>query len=144
VGAFYTWTNKQIWSRIDRALHNSLWLDMFDFTHVSYQAHSLSYHTPIVLDFPVCPRPKKAFRFCDMWTKDVQFKDMVKYYRDRCVQGPALKVLQHLLSSLRKPLMELNKHKFADIYAQQLRARNDLVQIQTQLQGDPYNKDLLH
>jgi len=35
VGAFFTWTNKQVWSRIDRALHNGLWFDLFDFTHVT-------------------------------------------------------------------------------------------------------------
>ena len=30
VGAFFTWTNKQVWSRIDWALHNDLCFDMFD------------------------------------------------------------------------------------------------------------------
>ncbi|KAJ8419833.1 LOW QUALITY PROTEIN: hypothetical protein Cgig2_030510 [Carnegiea gigantea] len=95
-----------------RALHNGLWFDMFDFTHVSYQAHSLSVHTPIVLAFPVCPCHQKAF------IKDAQFKEIVKHNLDKCVQGPALKLL---LSSLRKPLLLLNKHKFADIYAQQIR-----------------------
>ncbi|KAJ8420710.1 hypothetical protein Cgig2_031547 [Carnegiea gigantea] len=82
---------------------------MFDFTHVSYQAHSLSYHTLIVLDFPVCPRPKKAFLFCDMWVKNAQFKDIVKHTLDKCIQDLALQVLKHFLCNLRKPLKLLNK-----------------------------------
>ena len=33
-GAFYTWNNKHVWTRIDRALHNSLWYAQQEFTHV--------------------------------------------------------------------------------------------------------------
>ncbi|KAJ8441878.1 hypothetical protein Cgig2_034137 [Carnegiea gigantea] len=33
VGAFLTWTNKSIWSKIDRALYNEYWHDTFAFTH---------------------------------------------------------------------------------------------------------------
>ncbi|KAJ8421214.1 hypothetical protein Cgig2_028027 [Carnegiea gigantea] len=129
VGAFFTWTNKTVWSRIDGALHKGIWFDIFDFTHVVYQANGLSDHTPIMLDFPACPRPKKNFMFCDMWIKDAHFKEMVKSHMDRRGQGSALKVLQQLLHSLKKALRELNKHKFADIYAQQIKARTELVQI---------------
>ena len=61
IGAFFTWTNKTIWSRIDRALHNTLWYDTFDYTHVFYQPQGLSDYSPISLDFPTCPRPTKIF-----------------------------------------------------------------------------------
>ena len=70
IGAFFTWTSRTIWSRIDRALHNSLWFDTFDFTHVVYQAQGLSDHSPISLDLPTCPKPRRSFQFCDMWVKD--------------------------------------------------------------------------
>jgi len=119
VGAYYTWTNKTVWSKIDRALHNRLWSDMFDFTHVVYQANGLSDHTPIVLTFPACPRPKKTFMFCDMWTKDARFKEIFQTHMAKRGHGYALKVLQQLLQNWRKPLRELNNHKFVDIYAQQ-------------------------
>jgi len=97
VGAYYTWTNKIVWSRIDRALHNGLWYDMFDFTHVVYQANGLADHTPIVLAFPACPRPKKTFIFCDMWTKDARFKEIIQTHIAKRGHGYALKVLQQLL-----------------------------------------------
>ena len=66
IGAFFTWTNTTIWSMIDRALHNTLWYDTFDYTYVIYQPQGISDHFPISFEFPTCPRPKKSFQFCDM------------------------------------------------------------------------------
>ncbi|KAJ8420949.1 LOW QUALITY PROTEIN: hypothetical protein Cgig2_017688 [Carnegiea gigantea] len=109
VGAFFTWTNKTIWSRIDRALYNTLWYDTFDYTHVTYQDQGLSDHFPISLDFPTCPMHRKAFHFYNMWA------------------------LKSLLCSLRRPLNMLNRSKYADIYAQQAKAGENLTQVQLQL-----------
>ena len=120
-----------------------MWYDMTDFTHVQYQANSLSDHTPIVLDFPACPRPNRTFMFCDMWAKDYKFLDIVKAQTSQQKPGSALRGLQQLLTKLRKPFRELNRMKYADIYAQQVKARSELVQIQQQLHGDPGNKDLI-
>ena len=51
-GAFFTWTNKTIWSKIDRAFHNELWYEAFSFTHVQLLTQGLSDHTPLSLSFP--------------------------------------------------------------------------------------------
>ncbi|KAJ8444593.1 hypothetical protein Cgig2_013872 [Carnegiea gigantea] len=58
-GAFFTLTNKTVWSRIDRALHNELWYESHDFIHVHYMSQGLSGHTPIILSFPHYPKPRK-------------------------------------------------------------------------------------
>ncbi|KAJ8421919.1 hypothetical protein Cgig2_025305 [Carnegiea gigantea] len=58
-GAFFTWTNKTVWLRIDRAFHNELWHEGFAYTH--------------------CPKPRSTFQFCDIWIRDKDFKDMVKH-----------------------------------------------------------------
>ncbi|KAJ8442998.1 hypothetical protein Cgig2_014520 [Carnegiea gigantea] len=116
VGAFFTWTNKTIWSRIDRALYNGIWHDTFDYTQVHYMNKDLSDHTPIVLDFPNCPKPKPSFMFCDMWAKDANFKNMIKEIMESRLPVSRLKALQTVLNKLRKPLQLLNKEKFADIY----------------------------
>ncbi|KAJ8435936.1 hypothetical protein Cgig2_013283 [Carnegiea gigantea] len=78
-----------------------------------------------------------------MWTKDRGFKDLVKQSPEQAQQGSRLKALKQVLSSLRHPLKQLNKNRFADIYAQQVKAREELLQIQAQLQRDPSNTDLL-
>jgi len=64
-----------------------------------------------------------------MWTKDAQFTEIIKPQLPKKSLGSGLKGLQQLLRSLRQPFRELNKHKFTDIYAQQVKARNDLVHI---------------
>ena len=53
-----------------------------------------------------------------------------------------MKSLQKVLYNLRAPLRQLNRHKFADIYAQQTIARNELSLVQTMLLQDPLNTEL--
>ncbi|KAJ8444075.1 hypothetical protein Cgig2_030932 [Carnegiea gigantea] len=143
IGAFFTWTNKTIRSRIDRALHNTLWCDTFDYTHVFYQLQGLSDHSPISLDFPTCPRPRETLQFCDMWVKDPHFLEIVAQQLAKQSQASKLQALKSLPCKLRGPLGKLNRSKYADIYAQQAKAREHLTQAQTQLQKDPLNADLI-
>ena len=37
VGVTYTWTNKTVWSKIDRVLANSHWYTEFGYTHVTWK-----------------------------------------------------------------------------------------------------------
>ena len=60
-GLFYSWTNKTIWSRIDRVFTNLLWHDTMDFTQTSYLPYGLSDHTPLIIIFPTSPRPRPSF-----------------------------------------------------------------------------------
>ncbi|KAJ8422445.1 hypothetical protein Cgig2_033522 [Carnegiea gigantea] len=102
-GAFFTWTNTIVWSRIDKALHNELWYEGFAYTHVHYMLQGLSDHTLIILSFPHCPRPRNTFQFRGMLTKDKGSKDMVKHSVAQNQSGSSLKKLQQVLSSLRQP-----------------------------------------
>ncbi|KAJ8430484.1 hypothetical protein Cgig2_021730 [Carnegiea gigantea] len=103
-GAFFTWTNKTIWSRIDRALHNELWYDAFVYTHVHYKSQGLSDHTLIIINFPHLPKPKPTFLFYDMWTKDRGFKGLARHYLAQPHADTPRKQLQQVLCRLRKPL----------------------------------------
>ncbi|KAJ8442966.1 LOW QUALITY PROTEIN: hypothetical protein Cgig2_019539 [Carnegiea gigantea] len=44
-GANYTWSNKTVWSRIDRALINGYWHDPFDYTHAKLQNPGMHFNT---------------------------------------------------------------------------------------------------
>ena len=142
-GAYYTWNNKHIWSRIDRAFHNSLWYAQHDFTHVQYISQGLSDHCPILISFPQCPKPKYSFLFCDMWAKDKEFKGIVRLCLSQTQKGSHLGQLQQVLKRLVPPLKQLSRHKYSDIYEQQQKARDHLMQIQHLLQKDPANNDLI-
>ncbi|KAJ8427494.1 hypothetical protein Cgig2_028165 [Carnegiea gigantea] len=85
-GAYFTWTNKRVWSRIDRvSLVEQFW-------------------------------PAQANTLKEIYT--------------------ALKRLQSLLK-------KLNRDKFADLQEQEERVRNNLEQIQLDLQGTPSDAELI-
>ena len=42
IGAYYSWTNKRFWSRIDRVFTNVLWYETMDYTQTDYLPSSLS------------------------------------------------------------------------------------------------------
>ena len=73
-GSCLSWTNKTIWSKIDKAFINSLWHGEFDYTLPKYLPQGLSDHTPILIQFHESPKPPPQFQFCDMWSthKDSQ------------------------------------------------------------------------
>ena len=104
-GAFFTWTNKKVWSKIDRAFHNNLWYEVFSYTHVKLVPQSLSDHTPILVGFPSLPKPKSTFQFCEMWLKDREFNGIVIHPLEMTQEGSHLKRLQKVLYGLRGPLM---------------------------------------
>ena len=77
IGPYFTWTNRIIWTKIDRALVNTLWYNQYAFSQVVYMANSLSNYIALVMDTPSCPKPPSIFKFCDMWTRDPNFLPLV-------------------------------------------------------------------
>ena len=77
MGAYYSWTNKQVWSRIDRAFINDHWCGTFDYTHSLYRANGLSNHAPILLQFPNAPKPQIRLSYYDMWSTHPAFRDII-------------------------------------------------------------------
>jgi len=71
--AYYSWTNKRVWSRIDRVFTNVLWYETMDYTQTHYLPCSLSDHNPLLIQFSSSPRPLARFHFCDMWTNHKDF-----------------------------------------------------------------------
>ena len=74
---YFTWTNKTIWTRFDRAFINAFWYNPFVFSHVSYLPNVLSDHTALVMDFSWCPKPHPIFQFCNMWITNPSFLPLV-------------------------------------------------------------------
>ena len=60
-GAYYSWSNKTIWSGIDRVFTNLLWYDTMEFTQTHYLPYELSDHTPLLIMFSSSPRPQVKF-----------------------------------------------------------------------------------
>ena len=77
-----------------------------------------------------------------MWAQDVEFNGIVKRRISLSQRGSHLKQLQQMLGKLIYPLQQLNKRKYADIYAYQSKAKANLTRVQALLHDDPHNIEL--
>ncbi|KAJ8424378.1 hypothetical protein Cgig2_033995 [Carnegiea gigantea] len=111
-GAYYTWINKTIWSRIDWEFINVYCHDVFNYTIAQYLSSGLSDHTPVLIQFPNSLRPKPQFQFCKMRIKHREFHNL----------------LHKFLSQLRPLLRHLNRHSYADLKLQQV-CREHYIEI---------------
>ncbi|XP_074318738.1 uncharacterized protein LOC141655561 [Silene latifolia] len=130
IGALFTWSNKQeatdrVYSRLDRALGNLEWMEMFG----DYIAH---FHPEGLFDH--CP--------CTLGTADC-FKDSVKSVWDRVYQGTRMFSVVKKLKALKPALKAINKHCFSDIENTTNITSLALEHIQQELVSDPGNLDLL-
>ncbi|KAJ8441435.1 LOW QUALITY PROTEIN: hypothetical protein Cgig2_023621 [Carnegiea gigantea] len=87
--------------------------------------------------------PKSSFQFRDMWAKDEIFKAIILNSMQHQKSHTCLGALKAMLCKLRHLLKQWNRTRYADIYAQQAKAREELTTIQTQLHRDPVNGDPL-
>ena len=128
IGAYYSWSNKTVHSRIDRALANVYWHEVFNFAQVRYDTHSLSDHTPLLIQFPISPKEKFGFQFCDMCANHIQFDSIISA---TLPSSPySMQKLKIYLDRLRPKLLKLNRTHFKDLREQQEIARCQLQQIQ--------------
>ncbi|KAJ8419947.1 hypothetical protein Cgig2_000901 [Carnegiea gigantea] len=124
-GSYFSWANKTIWSIINRVFINALWYLHFDFSQVLYMSHSLADHTPLLLHLINRPKPRKAFHFCEMWTRDPSFQTIIH------------NMMPTVTHNLGQQL-----DKYHDLRTQQLKAREALERIQMNLQASPNNEQL--
>ncbi|KAJ8419640.1 LOW QUALITY PROTEIN: hypothetical protein Cgig2_030847 [Carnegiea gigantea] len=124
-GTYYSWSNKTIWSRIDRALHNQYWHTTFDFTHVMYMANSLSDHTPLCLQFLATPKTRPSFKYCEICASN--FSKIVSSAFPTPESASTVSLTVTYLSSLRPKLSKLYRDNFKDLRQQVETARQRLT-----------------
>ncbi|GKV43378.1 hypothetical protein SLEP1_g50676 [Rubroshorea leprosula] len=102
-GAFFTWSNKQgendrLWCKLDRVMANSSWVSAFPNTSVVFLNPQSSDHSPSLVTMDVLMNEKpRPFRFCNAWSKDENFLDLVREAWSVDVQGcPMFVVVQKL------------------------------------------------
>ena len=134
-GPYYTWTNKTVWSCIDRAFTNVFWFDLFDFSLVTYTACGLSDHTSMILTMPGIPKPPKSFQFCDMWVTDPLFP-LITRPAQHTSNDPCKRLLSYLACT-RSALLKLNRDRFGNLRQQQAMARMALESIQLKAMAEP-------
>lgn len=120
-GCRYTWTNKQdsenrIWSKIDRVLANSLWLDSFEGAETLFLEEGYFDHTPAVLR--LLPRKecgKKLFKYFLMWSSHPRFLQNIQECWNERIEGTKMFQLVSKMKRLKQELCKLNRAEFAHI-----------------------------
>ncbi|XP_074292743.1 uncharacterized protein LOC141619622 [Silene latifolia] len=121
IGSYYTWANKQepssrVFSRLDRMLVNSSWLQDNASAYAHFYTEGTFDHTPCVVqtlgDFD---KPIRSFKYYNMWSKAAEVKTCVSLTWAKYWDGSHMFNLVKKLKSLKWPLKQLNKDNFDDI-----------------------------
>lgn len=125
----FTWMDKKkIFSKIDRVLLNSNWMNERIFCHTHYpEMWHLSDHKPAIVSlYKGDNRRKKSFKFQNMWCVHENFNNIVKEGWTDAPRGSYQFRLCSLLKNLRKPLSKLHNSQFSHL-AKQVEVANSCV-----------------
>ncbi|XP_074267220.1 uncharacterized protein LOC141590534 [Silene latifolia] len=142
-GAFFTWNNKQVpasrgFSRIDRFMVNSAWLDLYPDGYAHFLPERLFDHNPCVCYRRLARmRRKNQFKYYNMWSLDPEFKNVVMDSWNQNILGTPMYILVSKLKKLKAPLKSLNRNGFSDVDKATGIARSLLEEIQLQLHNNP-------
>ncbi|XP_062096274.1 uncharacterized protein LOC133802055 [Humulus lupulus] len=148
-GAFFTWNNKQqpdfkVFSKIDRALVNSTWVDSFHFSEAVFLPEGTFDHSPILVSLHqdvVCG--KKPFRYFSMWKDAENFDGKIAQSWKEGIVGIDMFKLTVKLKRLKQVLKSINKEGFNDLQKKAMAAKEALLELQGRLNNDPLNSHLL-
>ncbi|XP_074310208.1 uncharacterized protein LOC141645964 [Silene latifolia] len=116
-GAFFTWNNKQpsetrVFSRIDRALVNDCWLNLWR----DYYASFTTEDCPCIISSARSPEvKKKPFKFFNMWCRDPEYHQVVQNNWNINIYVTAMFRVVKRLKLLKNALKRLNGSLFSDI-----------------------------
>ncbi|XP_074305829.1 uncharacterized protein LOC141641051 [Silene latifolia] len=148
-GSFYTWNNKQeaatrVFSRLHRALVNHDWTEQRPDYYAHFHTEGYFDHTPCLIQKTSDIGLRKgSFKYFNMWSDSDLFIPCVTQIWGTCIQGTPMFQFVKKLKLLKKPLKLLNRHLFADIMNNTMRAWKHLEHIQMQIRTDPSNADLI-
>ncbi|XP_077249123.1 uncharacterized protein LOC143888562 [Tasmannia lanceolata] len=129
--------------RLDRALVNEEWLQVFPTSYVQYKNPGLSDHSPIiVLTSPVHNTGGKPFKFHNMWLSDTSLYEVVERAWNSKIRGNPIFIIFKKLQGTKRAIKYWNRNSFrrVDILAPQI--RKTLDEIQTKVAVDPRNSCL--
>ncbi|VFQ86685.1 unnamed protein product [Cuscuta campestris] len=137
-GSKYTWCNnqgigKRIYSKLDRILGNIEWIINFNFK-AHFREGGISDHSAMILK-QVKHDTRHSFKFCDMWTLDPHFPQIVKEVWEEKHEGTTMLQVVQKLKLLKSPLKSLNRQKFQHLDKQIDIIRTELLSAQAILKN---------
>ncbi|XP_057248206.1 uncharacterized protein LOC130590191 [Beta vulgaris subsp. vulgaris] len=120
-GAFYTWNNKQegearVFSKLDRALCNEKWLEVFPTSEAWFMPEGLFDHSPIMVRVhKEIMQGNKPFMYYKMWSNAPDFQRRVREAWSLQVTGTTMFSVAQKLKNVKKEMKKLNKEGFDSI-----------------------------
>ncbi|XP_062081100.1 uncharacterized protein LOC133785901 [Humulus lupulus] len=143
MGSYFTWTNNQeglarIYSKIDHALINEEWLDLFPHCLAVYQWEGVSDHCScVVSNIPLEAMGFKLFKFYNFWSSHPDFIQLVLNSWRAPVNASGLRAIYTRLVRLKHHLKKLNRDWFGDVGSGYQSALEALQTAQHQAQEKP-------
>ncbi|KAK4373581.1 hypothetical protein RND71_008965 [Anisodus tanguticus] len=138
-GRMYTWSNGHVWSTIERALCNDLWVFHHGYLTAQFKENCFSDHSPIHIEHH---RPtgdaRRPFRFLNIFADHEEFLQIVDTIWGTQIQGNAMFRVWQKLKLCKDPLKGLkNTHVDSlDRRVQEAREKLQIIQAQvTQCNG---------
>lgn len=105
--------------------------------------NGISDHACAIISIAPSQRPKKAFKFCDMWIKHPDFFDMVQQAWQTRITGVPMFILVKKLQAVKALLKGLHRSNFSDLSKRIADVKQQIDQCQEAIQLDKRNS-LLH
>lgn len=138
-GRKYTWykPNGTCKSRIDRALINEKWAELWTDTGLRGLPRSISDHCAMILQTKLEHWGAKPFRFINAWFTHPQFRETVeKSWREEGIVGWGGFVLKEKLKRLKEVLKSWNKEHFGHLDNSILMLRNEIKDLDLEDDND--------
>ncbi|XP_062075340.1 uncharacterized protein LOC133779387 [Humulus lupulus] len=148
MGSYFTWTNNQdglarIYSKIDHALIDEDWLDLFPQSVAVFQWEAVSDHCScIVSNISLNSMGTKLFRYYNFWSNHPDFKQIVLKSWEAPVKSSGLKAIFTRLIRLKHQLKKINRDWFGDVGLGYHLALEELQTARFQAQEKPIDFQL--
>ncbi|GKV42356.1 hypothetical protein SLEP1_g49767 [Rubroshorea leprosula] len=147
-GAFFTWSNKQgendrLWCKLDRVMANSTWVSAFPNTSVIFLNPQSSDHSPSLVTVDVLMNKKpKPFRFCNAWSKDETFLDLVREAWSVDIQGCPMFVVVQKLKLVKQKMKQLHRNRYGNLEGRIKDMVAELQNVQASMQNALFDETL--
>ncbi|XP_060177915.1 uncharacterized protein LOC132607856 [Lycium barbarum] len=114
VGRFFPWTNSHVHNRIDRALVNSVWMNIWPQVEVEVKDPQFSDHALLSVTIgPVQRQGAKPFRFLNHLCKHKKIMSIVQETSEKLVHNTSMARVWTKLKPTKEVMKSLNIHEFS-------------------------------
>lgn len=140
----FTWTNRTVWSKIDRVLVNADWyVENLHCVAEFMDFNTISDHTPVHVNFVSSSPPTvKPFRYLNMWQQHPSYMEIIGYHWNESYDGTNQYIICKKLKALKYPLKRLNKNAFSKISERVDETQKDYSQLIKNIEDNPHSEML--